>query len=89
MNELELMSYISDNNFMLHIIDNLPEEYEALLTDVENRLMVESGYKLIIELMHQKLNNFFKRLENKREEDTEEEKVLSAIKKDPIKRDAT
>ena len=71
---------MSDDNFMLHIMGNLPEKCETVLTDLENRLMTESSDKLTI-CMHQKLNAHFKRLENKREEDAEEEKALSEIQK--------
>ena len=47
---------MSDDDYMLHVMGNLPKEYEAVLIDLENRLMAESSKKLTIELMHQKLN---------------------------------
>ena len=41
--EIELTSQMSDDNFMLHVMGNLPKEYEAVFTDLENRLMANSG----------------------------------------------
>ena len=58
---------MSDDDFMLHIMDNLHKEYEAVLTDIEHRLMTESSEKCTTELMHQKLNACFKRLQSKKE----------------------
>ena len=51
--ELGLIPQMSDDDFMLLIMSNLPEEYEAVLTDVENRLILESGEKITIELISQ------------------------------------
>ena len=52
-----------------------------MLADLENRLMAECNEKLTIELMHQKLNACFKRLQCKKEKVEEKEKALAAIKK--------
>ena len=53
MDEIGLKSQMSDGNFMLHIMDNLPKEYKAVLMDPESRLMAENSEKFTIELMHQ------------------------------------
>ena len=53
---------MSDDDFMLHVMGNLPKECEAMLMDLENRLLAETSEKLSIELMQQKLNAHFKRL---------------------------
>ena len=79
--ELGLIPQMSDDDFMLLIMSNLPEEYEAVLTDVENRLILESGEKITIELISQQLNAPFKTLQSKKDEVKEEEKALAAIKK--------
>ena len=50
------------SNFMLYIMGNLPKKYEAVLKDLENKLMTESSEKHTIEPMNQKLNAHFKRL---------------------------
>ena len=50
MDEIDLLSCMSDDDFMLHIIGNLSEEYEAVLTDLENRLMAESGKNSLLNL---------------------------------------
>ena len=62
---------------MLHIMGNLPKEYEAAFMDLENILMTESGEKLTMERMHQKLNALFKRLQKVEEK----KKALAAIKR--------
>ena len=56
MDKIELMSFMANEDFMLHIMGNPPEEYEAVLTDLENRLMFENENMFTIELIHQKLN---------------------------------
>ena len=48
--EIGLMSYVSENDFMLQIMGNLPDEYDAMLTDLENRLKAESSKKLTIDI---------------------------------------
>ena len=62
------MSGMSDDDFMLHILGNLPKEYEAVLIDLENILMADSSEKFTIELMCQKLNDckIKKKLKKKR-----------------------
>ena len=60
MDDIGLMSCMIYEDFMLHIIGNFPEEYESVLTKLEIRLMSEAGNKLIIEVMHQKLNACYK-----------------------------
>ena len=74
MDEIRLTSQISDDDFKLHIMCNLPEEYEAVLTYLENRLMAESGEKVTGELMHQKLNACFKTCKVKKKKLTSKKK---------------
>ena len=81
MDDIWLMSCMPDNDFMLHIMGNLPNKYLALLTDLENGLIAESGEKIINELMHWKLKAHFKRLQSNKEEIREEEKAHAEIKK--------
>ena len=64
--EIGLTSFMSDDDIMLYVMCNLPEEYDMVPTDLENRLMAESIEKLTIELMHQKSNTCFKRLQSKK-----------------------
>ena len=62
MDEIRSTSHISVDDFMLHIMGSLPKEYKAVVTNLENRLMTESGKKLPIEFMHQMLNACFNSL---------------------------
>ena len=68
------MLWMSDDDFMLPIMCNLPKEYKAVLTDLETWLMSEIGEKLTIDLMHQKLNAHFKRLQSKKKKLTKKKK---------------
>ena len=52
MDEIKLIQCMPDDDFMLHMMGNFPEENEAVLTDLKNRLVAESSDKLTIELMH-------------------------------------
>ena len=79
MDKIGLMSLMSNDDFMLHIMGNLPKEYETVVTNTE--LMVESGEKLTIELMYQSLNAHLKNLQSNKEEVEEEEQALAAIEK--------
>ena len=65
MDEIRLMSCMTSEDFMLHVMGTLPEECEAVLANLENRLIAENSNKLIIKVMHQKLNAHFKRLDEK------------------------
>ena len=54
MDEIGLMSCMTNEDFMLYVMDNLPLKYEAVLTDLENRLITKNSDKLTNEVMHQK-----------------------------------
>ena len=43
---------LQDKDFMLHVMGNLPREFDTVLADLENRLMAECIEKLIIDLLH-------------------------------------
>ena len=51
MDQINLTSKITNDDFMLHIMSNLPEEYEAVLMDIEIYLMVRYPDKLTIEVL--------------------------------------
>ena len=53
------MSHMSDDDFILHIMGNLSKGYDAVLTNLENKLIADSSQDLTIELMHQKLKSSF------------------------------
>ena len=79
MNEVGFTQVMSDDDFRLHVMGNLTKEYKASLIDVENCFYKTESENLTIKVMHQKLNARYKRMEAKREEVEEEEKVLVII----------
>ena len=63
---------------MIHILNNLPEEYGVILDGLESRLIIPDSdpNKLTIENIRDKLNNRFERIA-KNTEAKEEEKALA------------
>lgn len=50
---------MSDMDFMIHVLSNLPEVYDVVLDGMEGRLMLKDGdsQNLTIEDVRDKLNN--------------------------------
>ena len=40
MNEFELKGKITDEDFIMHVLNNLPEEYDVILDGHENHLFL-------------------------------------------------
>ena len=82
MNGISISSKMTDQDFMIHILNNLPEEYDVVLDGMESRLMLEESdsNKLTIENIRDKLNNRYERIIKNEEADLEE-KALIAFKK--------
>ena len=59
MNGISLSSKMTDQDFMIHILNNLPEVYDVVLDGMESRLMLkdDDANKLTIENIRDKLNN--------------------------------
>ena len=51
MEYIHIATTMSDMDFMIHVLNNLPEPYDAVLDDMESRLMLEEndGNHLTIE----------------------------------------
>ena len=58
---------MSDLDFLIHVLNNLPEEYDVVLDGIESKLMLKSDNpkKLTIEEMGAKLNNRYDRLKGR------------------------
>ena len=69
---------VSDEVFMFHVLNNLPEEYDVILDGLENRFMATVDNALTIDLIHEKLNRTYKKVKSKKEEKSEKEKALGA-----------
>ena len=75
---------MEDEDFIIHILSNLPEEYEVAVNDLENLLSVSNPDEpLTIEDVREKLGARFSRLAKSDEEveREKEEKAYAAFKK--------
>eukprot|EP01083_Nonionella_stella_P214315 772272_1 len=72
---------MSDMDFMIHVLNNLPELYDVVLDGMENRLMLADGdaNKLTIEDVRDKLNNRFERIDERETIELNTEKALGAV----------
>jgi hypothetical protein len=66
----ELGSSISDNQFILHIFNNILDDYDLQLAMMEKRVMEKSN-PLIINKIRDDLNLRFERLNEKQNEESE------------------
>ena len=48
MNEIIQKGNVSDEDFMIHVLNNLPEEYDVVLDGLENHLMATGDDALTI-----------------------------------------
>ena len=76
MNKVNLKDNITDENFMIQVLNNLPKEYDINPDGLENRL----DDVLTTEIICKKLNHWCKKY-NKNEEKREKEEALGAYKK--------
>ena len=70
---------MSEVDLIIHILSNLPEEYEVAVSELEEKLKNTSS-PLDMETVREKLNTRYQRI-TKHTEDREEEKALAAFKK--------
>ena len=52
---------VSDEDFMIHVLNNLPEEYDVILDGLENRLTATGENALTIDLIRKKLNQRYEK----------------------------
>ena len=52
---------------MIHICNNLPKEYDAIMDGLKNCLMLSRNNVLTIEVIREKLNHWCKKNKNKNE----------------------
>ena len=52
---------VSDEDFMIHVLNNLPEEYNVILDGLENCLTATRENALTIDLIHEKLNHRYEK----------------------------
>ena len=52
-------------DFMIHILNNLPKKYDVILDGLENHLTMSGDDTLTIVVICKKLNHWYKKLKNK------------------------
>ena len=57
MNEFRLKGNTSDEGYMIHVLNNLPKEYDGILDGLENHHTLSCDDKLTIAVIRQKLNH--------------------------------
>ena len=65
-------------DFMINILNNLPEDHDVILDGIENCLTATGDDALTINNIREKLNHWYKKINSKK---TEEEKSLGAYEK--------
>ena len=81
MNKFGQKGNVSDEDFMIHILNNFPEEYDVVLNGLESHLTATGDDALTINSICKKLNHGYKKVKNKKEEKNEKEKPLGAYNK--------
>ena len=66
---------------MVHVLNNLPVEYDVILDRLENHLTSTGDDALTIDSIHEKLNHRYEKMKSKKREKTEKEKALGAYNK--------
>ena len=66
---------ISDEGFIIHVLNNLPKEYDVILDEFENCLMATGENALIIDSIHAKLIHRYEKFKSKKEKKNEKESV--------------
>ena len=67
-NEFCQKGSITDKDFVIHVLNNLPEEYEIILNGLKNRLMASGDIVLMINVICKKLNHWYKKLKSENKE---------------------
>ena len=65
---------VSDEDFMIHILYNLPQEYNVILDGLENHLTATGENALTIDSICKKLNYRYEKIKSKKEEKMKKKK---------------
>ena len=77
MNEFGQKGNVSYEDIIIHILNNLPEEYDIILDGLENHHTAIGENALTIDTIRENLNHRYEKDKNKKEEKHEKEKALS------------
>ena len=81
MDKFILDGSINDKDFLIHILNNLPKEYNVFFGCAGESCHKSGNDALTIEVIREKLNHRYKRIKNKNETKREKEKALGACNK--------
>ena len=73
MNKFSLRGSITDKDFMIHVLDDFPREYDVILDGLETGLMASGDHVITIEFFCKKMNHQYEKMKNKNEEKREKE----------------
>ena len=73
MNEFSQKGNITDDDFIIHLLNNLPKEYDIILDGLKNHLMASGDNVLKIDVIHEKLNHWYEKIKNKNYKKREKE----------------
>ena len=66
---------------MIHVLNNLPEDFNVILDGLENHLMMTGDDALTINVICKKFNHWYKKTKSKKKEKSRKEKALGAYNK--------
>ena len=75
MNKFVHNGNVSGEDFMIHVLNNLPEGYDIILNELENPLTMPGDDALTIDSICEKLNHRYERIKSKKEEKTEKKSI--------------
>ena len=80
-NEFGQKGNITEDDFMICVLNNLAKEYNVILDGLENHLTATGDDVLTIDVIRKKLNHWHKKVKSKKEEKEEKEKAIGAYNK--------
>ena len=66
MNEFGQRGSVSDKNFMIHVLNNFPKEYNVILNGLENCLAATGDDAFMIDSICKKMNHRYKKIKSKK-----------------------
>ena len=70
---------VSDEDFMIYVLNNLPKEYYAILDGLENHLTMTGDDVLTINLICERMNHRYKKLKEKKKKKLKKKKLWGVI----------
>ena len=79
MGEFGVIGNICNEDFMIHVLDYVPKEYNLILDHLENCLMSSGLDELTIKVICEKFKHWYEQIKNKNEEIKTKEKSISSL----------